>query len=440
MSRYVPSDALYVDLYQLTMAHAYSRSGRTAEATFSLFVRTLPPDRGYLLFAGLEDVLRYLQSLRFTPEDLDYLRSTGQFGDDLIEYLAGFRFTGSVRAMAEGTPFFVNEPVIEVTAPVIEGQIVETFLINQVNMASLFATKAARIVWAAAGGGVTDFAARRTHGTDAGNKFARASYIGGFVGTSNVAADALYGIPTIGTMAHSFITSFETELEAFRAYTNAFPDTTTLLVDTYDTAGGVEAAITVAQELEARGSRLVGVRLDSGDLNQLSRTARKMLDAAGLPDVQIVASGGLDEFSIGALVTARAPISAYGVGTLAGVSADAPWSDTVYKQVRYGGCPVAKFSPGKATYPGPKQVWRCFDKSDGRIVHDHLTTADAEPPERIALPLLGEVMRDGTLVGELPSLEQVRERARGELGRLPISALALSGATPVAVSVSDELK
>jgi nicotinate phosphoribosyltransferase len=440
MSRYEPSIALYTDLYQLTMAQAYLRSGQTAKATFSLFVRNLPPDRGFLLFAGLEEVLGYLAGLRFTSQDLDYLRSTDQFGDDFIEYLAGFRFTGSVRAMAEGTAFFANEPVIEVTAPVIEGQIVETFLINQVNMASLFATKAARVVKAAGGAGVADFAARRTHGTDAGNKFARSSYIGGFVGTSNVGAGALYGIPTIGTMAHSFITSFDSELAAFRAYADAFPDSTTLLVDTYDTVEGIETAIVVAHELESRGSRLVGIRLDSGDLDALSRIARQMLDDASLGYVQIVASGGLDEFSIEAMVKEGAPISSYGVGTLAGVSADAPWSDAAYKQVTYDGEPVAKFSPGKATYPGPKQVWRCFDEGDGRVAHDHLTSADADSPEPNATTLLHEVMRDGAVIGDLPSLDQVRDRARLELGRLPESALKLAEPTSVQVSVSSELR
>ncbi|MDP6822140.1 MAG: nicotinate phosphoribosyltransferase [Dehalococcoidia bacterium] len=439
MPRYEPSDALYVDLYQLTMAQAYLRSGHTDEATFSLFVRTLPPDRGYLLFAGLEDVLRYLEKLRFTPGDLDYLRSAGQFGDDLIDYLAGIRFTGSVRAMAEGTPFFANEPVIEVTAPVIESQLVETFLINQVNMQSLFATKAARVVQAADGAGVADFASRRTHGTDAGNKFARASYLGGFIGTSNVGAGALYGIPTIGTMAHSFITSFGTEIAAFRAYASAFPDSTTLLVDTYDTGKGIEAAITVAHEMESRGRRMAGIRLDSGDLGALSRIARQMLDDAGLSYVQIVASGGLDEFSIAALAKAGAPIGAYGVGTKAGVSADAPWSDAAYKQVTYAGKPVAKFSSGKATFPGAKQVWRCFDEGDEKVSHDHLTSAIADAPERNAVPLLSEVMRDGKRISELPPLEQVRERVRVELGRLPASGLALSGPTEFQVFVSGEL-
>ena len=439
MTRFDPSHALYVDLYQLTMAQAYLRAGQTAEATFSLFVRNLPPDRGFLLFTGLEDVLRYLEEMRFTYGDLDYLRSTGQFSDDFIEYLAKFRFTGSVRAMHEGTAFFANEPIIEVTAPVIEGQIVETFLINQVNMASLFATKAARVVKAANGTGVADFAARRTHGTDAGNKFARSSYIGGFVGTSNVGAGARYGISTIGTMAHSFITSFDSELTAFRAYADTFPDSTTLLVDTYDTVNGIEAAVTVAHELESRGSRLAGIRLDSGDLDSLSRIARRMLDDASLGYVQIVVSGGLDEFSIDALAKGGAPIDAYGVGTLAGVSADAPWSDAAYKQVTYDGRPVAKFSPGKATFPGPKQVWRCFDESNGIVAHDHLTSADADSPEPNATMLLHVVMRNGAVTGDLLSLGQVRDRARVELGRLPESVLELARPTSVPVKVSDQL-
>ncbi len=439
MSRYEPSDALFVDLYQLTMAQAYLRSGQTDEATFSLFVRSLPPDRGYLLFAGLEDVLSYLSGLKFSAEDIDYLRSKRLFGDDFIEYLAGFRFTGSVRAMEEGTPFFANEPVIEVMAPVIEGQIVETFLINQINMSSLFATKAARVVRAADGAGVADFASRRTHGTDAGNKFARASYIGGFAGTSNVGAGAAYGIPIIGTMAHSFITTFETELEAFRAYADAFPDSTTLLVDTYDVAGGIEAAITVAHELESRGSRLVGIRLDSGDVDVQSRMARMMLDEAGLPDVQIVASGGLDEFSVRELSKAGAPIDAYGVGTKAGVSADAPWSDAAYKQVSYAGRGVAKNSTGKRTLPGAKQVWRCFGEGDGRVAHDHLTSSAADTPEPDATPLLHEVMRDGRSRSELPMLAGIREQAKTELSRLPESVQLITGATTIPVEISDEL-
>ncbi|MDA1258054.1 MAG: nicotinate phosphoribosyltransferase, partial [Chloroflexi bacterium] len=281
-------------------------------------------------------------------------------------------------------------------------------------------------------------AARRTHGTDAADKFARASYIGGFGGTSNVRASARYGIPGVGTMAHSFITSFETDLDAFRAYANVFPDSSTLLVDTYDTAKGVEAAITVARELENGGHKLVGIRLDSGDLDALSRTARRMLDHAGLPYVQIVASGGLDEFSIERLSLAGAPVDAYGVGTLAGVSADAPWSDAAYKQVMYDGRPVAKFSPSKRTYPRAKQVWRSFDP-DGRLTRDHLTAASAEAPDAGALPLLADVMRNGSPIAAAPSLDDVRERVRSELARLPDSALRLSGPTPCTVTISREL-
>jgi nicotinate phosphoribosyltransferase len=240
-------------------------------------------------------------------------------------------------------------------------------------------------------------------------------------------------------MAHSFVTSFDSELAAFRAYADAFPDSTTLLVDTYDTVKGVEVAIAVARDLESRGNRLVGIRLDSGDLASLSRTAREMLDGASLGYVQIVASGGLDEFSVEALVKGGAPIGAYGVGTLAGVSADAPWSDAAYKQVTYDGRPVAKFSPGKATFPGPKQVWRCFDEGDGPVAHDHLTSANADSPELNATTLLHEVMRAGAVIGQLPSLDQVRDRSRLELGRLPESVLELAGPTSVRVRVSGEL-
>ncbi len=439
MSQYAPSGALFTDLYQLTMAQAYLRSGQTDVATFSLFVRNLPSNRGYLLFAGLENLIDYLENLRFTDEDINYLRSTKQFGEDFIEYLSGFNFAGNVRAMDEGTPFFANEPVVEVTAPVIQGQIVETYLLNQVNMQSLFTSKAARIVHAAGGADVVDFASRRAHGTDAANKFARASYIGGFAGTSNVRAGALYGLPTIGTMAHAFITSFNSEIDAFRAYAEAFPDTTTLLVDTYDTLKGVDAAITVAHELESKGHRLVGVRLDSGDLSKLASITRGMLDDAGLPFVQIVASGGLDEFSIDSLVKNGAPINAYGVGTKAGVSADAPWSDAVYKQVAYSGNYVAKLGMGKATLPGPKQVWRCYKKDDHKILHDHLTSADAQPPESNATPLLREMLRNGNRLGSAPSLESVRERVRYEISRLPESTRNLSGPDTVSAVVSDGL-
>ena len=316
--------ALFTDLYQLTMAQAYWQSGVTAQATFSLYFRTYPPDRAYFVLAGVTDVLEYLEGLTVSDQDIDYLRSLGLFDREFVKFLLGLRFTGTVRAMSEGSIFFAGEPVLEVTAPVIEAQIVETYLINQINLQSILATKSARVVTAARGRTVVDFAARRTHGVDAATKQARVSYMVGFVGTSNVLAGGLYGIPVFGTMAHSFVQSFHHEGDAFRAYAKSFPDKTTLLVDTYDTLEGVRKAISVARDLGRRGHALVSLRLDSGDLAELSAGARRLLDGAGLKDVQVFASGGLDEFEVEGLLEAGAPIDGFGVGTRVGVSADAP--------------------------------------------------------------------------------------------------------------------
>ncbi|MCI0880234.1 MAG: nicotinate phosphoribosyltransferase, partial [Chloroflexi bacterium] len=289
---------MFTDLYELTMAQAFFRQGMSAQATFSLFIRRNPPDRGYLVAAGLEDVLDYLANLRFSTGSIDYLRDIGIFTRDFLDFLAGVRFTGSVRAVPEGRLFFANEPVLEVTAPVIEAQLAETFIINQVNLQTLLATKAARCVWAAQGRGLSDFASRRTHGTDAALKMARCSYIAGFQSTSNVLAAQRYGIPPAGTMAHSFISSFTSEAEAFQAYADTFPDRTILLLDTYDTLEGARNAVKIAKNLEHDGHRLVAVRLDSGDFESLSRQVREILDDAGLDYVQILASGGLDEFEL----------------------------------------------------------------------------------------------------------------------------------------------
>jgi nicotinate phosphoribosyltransferase len=294
MERY--SDALLTDLYELTMAQAYWRSGVTSQATFSLFFRGYPRNRSYYVFAGLEDVLDYLERFQFNGADIDYLRTLDRFDEEFLDFLAGLRFTGDVRAMREGTVCFADEPVIEVRAPVIEAQLVETYLLNQATFQSTIATKASRVVWAAQGRSVADFAARRTQGTDAALKVARCGYLAGYASTSNVKAGAMYGIPVVGTMAHSFIMAFDSEIEAFRAFTHAFPDYATLLVDTYDTLHGVRNAIEVGKELAQRGHVLRGVRLDSGDLAYLGRESRKLLDVAGFKDVDVFASGGLDEY------------------------------------------------------------------------------------------------------------------------------------------------
>ena len=431
------SPALLTDLYQLTMAQAYWQAGHRAPATFSLTVRSYPPDRGYLVFAGLADVLSYLEELRFSRDDLELLRSWGMFDDGFLEALGGLRFTGSVRAMAEGTIFFIDEPVIEVTAPVTEAQIAETFVLNQINLQSMLATKASRVVHAARGRAVVDFGARRTHGVDAANKFARVSYLAGFAGTSNVMAAGLYGIPAYGTMAHSFVETFPHEIDSFRAYGRSFPDRTTLLVDTYDTIAGVRNAIEVAKEMKAAGHALRAVRLDSGDLLDLSLRSRALLDEAGLQRVEVFASGGLDEFEVDRLLAAGAPIDGFGVGTKAGVSADAPWTDCAYKLVEYDGRPTLKLSTAKQTLPGPKQVYRIGD--GGGLREGIVATAGERPPGPDAEPLLVEVMREGRQLDGDPPLDTLRERFARELETLPDECKALRSPGRYRVSTSSRL-
>ena len=434
MGRVHPSNALFTDLYQLTMAQAYRHSGHTSEATFSLFFRDYPPNRSYLVFAGLADVLDYLEGLRFSAEDIDVLRRQGRFDGRFLDYLAGLSFTGSVRAMAEGSVLFANEPVIEVTAPVIEAQIVETYLLNQVTLQTTLASKAARVVSAARGRTVVDFAARRTHGTDAANKLARASYMAGFAGTSNVMAGSLYDIPMFGTMAHSWVTTFDNEADSFRAYAESFPDTSTFLVDTYDTVEGTRNAARVALEMKKRGHVLRAVRLDSGDLLDLSTKARAILYEAGLPEVGVFASGGLEEFEIDSLLSAGAPIDGFGVGTKVGVSADAPYSDSVYKLVQYDGRPVLKLSPGKQTLPGPKQVFR--QKSPNGVYAGDIIARQGEKPERATEPLLDQVMSEGRRLGREPALGELRERFAREFARLPSEYKALVSPPRYTVDIS----
>ena len=439
MSRDDFSLGLFTDLYQLTMAQAYWHSGKTAPATFSLFIRNFPPDRAYFVFAGLADVVHYLEELHFRTEDVDFLRSLNRFDADFLDYLSRLRFTGNVRAMPEGSIFFINEPVVEVTAPVIEAQIVETYLINQINLQSVLATKAARVVHAARGKTVVDFAARRTHGAEAANKLARAGYIVGFAGTSNVLAGALYGIPNFGTMAHSFITAFDQEIDSFRAYADSFPDSSSFLVDTYDTLSGTRHAAEVAREMRESGHTLRAIRLDSGDLLGLSLKARSELDQSGLGKVQIFASGGLDEFNVEALLDAGAPIDGFGVGTKVGVSADAPWTDCVYKLVEYDGQPTLKLSSLKQTLPGPKQVYRSYDGARNYL-QDVIAGATEKPPATGSEPLLAEVMRHGKRTSPLPSLQELRERFRLQFSRLPQEHKALKAPMHYQVTNGEELE
>jgi nicotinate phosphoribosyltransferase len=434
------SQALFADLYELTMAQAYWQHGQTGTATFSLFFRKYPhKDRAYFVFAGLADVLDYLEQFHFTQQDIDALQTLGLFAPAFLDYLGGLHFTGSVRAMREGTLFFVDEPVLEVTGPIVEAQIGETFVLNQVNLQSMLATKASRVLVAAQGRRVVDFGARRTHGLDAADKLARCSYLVGFTGTSNVAGALRYGIPPAGTMAHSFITSFPTETDAFRAYTHSFPDSTTLLVDTYDTLEGTKHAVAVAKEMRKAGHRLRAIRLDSGDILELSRRCRKLLDDAGLHDVQVFASGGLDEVEVDQLVSAGAPIDGFGVGTKLGVSADAPYTDCAYKLVQYAGQPVLKLSTGKQTLPGPKQVYRTVDAQD-RFVGDVIARAEEPPPTAAGHPLLYEVMRRGRRVGADPTLNALREEFAGDFARFPDQHKAIVSPTQYPVAISPALE
>lgn len=424
-----PLAPLFTDLYELTMLRSYLEHGRTGAAVFDLFVRDLPDGRNVLVAAGLESVLRYLEALRFSDDALAYLRSLDEFSDAFAERLRGFRFTGDVFAVPEGTPVFADEPILQVVAPLPEAQLVETYLINQVQLQTLIASKARRVVTAAAGRPVAEFGSRRAHGTDAGLKGARASYLAGLAGTSNVAAGFVFGIPVLGTMAHSFIQSYDDEAAAFADFAETFPETT-LLVDTYDTAEGVERVVRLARELGDR-FRVRAVRLDSGDLGALARATRARLDEAGLHDVRIVVSGGLDEWKVRDLVASGAPIDTFGVGTALVVSADAPALEIVYKLSEFGGEGRMKLSSGKRTLPGRKQVFRQME--EGAAVRD-VIALDVE--EAGGEPLLRCVMRRGgrTEAGRV-ALEESRRYARAAFERLPEPVRGLEPAAyPVEIS------
>lgn len=423
---------LLTDLYQLTMAQAYFRAERMAPATFSLFIRNHPPERGYLIAAGLEDVLDYLEGFSFDTAALDFLASKGIFSDDFLHYLGDLRFSGQVFAMPEGRLFFAGEPVLELSAPIIEAQIVETFIINQIQLQSLIATKASRCVHAAGRRAVVDFALRRTHGTDAGMKVARASYLAGFAGTSNVMAGQRYGIPLVGTMAHSFISSFPCEIDAFRAYVETFPRQAILLIDTYDTVTGAKNAVIVAQEMARRGEKLLAVRIDSGEMALSARNVRRILDDAGLNDVKIIGSGGLDEYELERLTDA--PYDSYGVGTKMGVSADAPWADVAYKLVEYEERAVLKLSAGKVSWPGRKQVFRQI--SAGKLAGD---TIGLREESLTGDPLLREVMRAGRRSLPAPALAEMRALLAADLAALPESVKMLHAPSRFPVDYSPKL-
>jgi nicotinate phosphoribosyltransferase len=427
---------LFTDLYELTMAASYFENQMFDSAAFSLFIRDYSKHRSYFAAAGLADALDGLADDRFSEDDLVYLDSTRLFSDDFLSYLKKFRFTGTVRAMPEGTIFFKDEPLLEVSAPLIEAQILETFLINTIGLQTMITTKAARCVHAAAGRPVIDFSARRTQGHDAAVKVARSAYIAGFVATSNVLAGKLYGIPISGTMAHSYVTSFDSETEAFAAYAKTYPDKAIFLIDTYDTLQGARNAARVALDMKKQRHQLVGVRLDSGDMVELSQQVRKILDDAGLHEVKIFASSGFDEFQIADLINRGAAIDAFGVGTRMGVSADAPYMDIVYKMVHFKGRDIRKLSPGKINLPGEKQVFRKADEK-GRFLGDTIALKNETIPDNMSA-LLKPVMKNGRMTEPSPSLDQIRNAFARNFSCLDDAYKALDGAReyPVAVSRS----
>ena len=425
--------ALFADLYELTMMQAYLSEGLTGEAVFSLFVRRLPGVRNYLIACGLDTLLDVLAAARFSPDDISYLASLNLFAPDFLDWLRRFRFTGDVYAVPEGTIVFANEPIVEIVAPLPQAQLFETIVMNQIHLQTLLASKAARMVTAARGRRVVDFGARRMHGTDAAIKAARAFHIAGVAATSNLAAGRRYAIPVAGTMGHSYVQAHETEAEAFRAFARIYPDTV-LLIDTYDTVAAAKRVV----ELAARHRdefRISAVRLDSGDLGVLSRAVRGLLDAAGLRQVRIMASGGLDETMIERLVSGGAPIDSFGIGTSMGVSADMPGLDIAYKLTEYGGKGRLKLSAGKPILPGRKQVFR--REEVGMYSGDEIARSNETRP---GAPLLACVMRNGRkLAHPAEPLSAMRERARDGLARLPKSIVSLAPADPpypVAISAA----
>ncbi len=421
------------------MAHAYFDLGMHDTAVFELFVRRLPKTRRFLLAAGLQQALEYVEQLRFTAEDLEFLADLGTFSSKFLDYLGTVRFTGSVHAMPEGTPFFADEPILRVTAPILEAQLLESRILNICHFQTLIASKAARCVIAAGGRRLVDFGLRRAHEADAGLLAARAAYIGGFDATATVEAGRCFGIPLSGTLAHSFIEAHDREEEAFRNFLMSSPGATTLLVDTYDTERAINRVVALTRSLDAHrdGHRVQAVRIDSGDLAQQARSVRSMLDAAGCHDIQIVLSGGLDEHAIDEFVAGGVPVDAFGVGTSLDVSADAPALDMAYKLEEYAGKPRRKRSAGKATWPGTKQVFRERDGSGG-LVGDRIVLTDEQA---CGEPLLIPVMHQGHRISPLPRLTDVREYCRREIQALPPTLRDLrEGPSPFPVLISDALR
>ena len=427
---------LLTDLYQLNMLQAYRDSGMTATAVFEFFVRKLPERRGFLVAAGLEQVVDFLENAHFSEAELSWLEASGRFNRDLLDDLACWRFTGDVHAMPEGTVFFPNEPILRVTAPLPQAQLIETRIINLLHFQTLIASKAARIVLAAPGKTLVDFGLRRAHGAEAGLLAARASYLAGFTGSATTLAEPRFGVPIFGTMAHSFIQAHADEEAAFLSFARSRPEHAIFLIDTYDTEEGARKVARLAPRLKEIGVEVRGVRLDSGDLAEHARRVRAILDQAGLQRVTIFASGGLDERMLQRHVAEGVPIDGYGVGTSMTTSQDAPALDCAYKLQEYAGAAKRKRSEGKATWPGRKQVYRRYGEN-GSMTGDILTLDDdTQPGESLIAP----VMRNGRRIRALPDLVAIREHVAAELRRLPepLRRLHTGGVYPV--DVSDALR
>jgi nicotinate phosphoribosyltransferase len=418
------------------MIQAYLDRGEDKEAVFEFFVRRLPARRNFLVAAGLEDALAYLETLRFSAHEIDWLKSTGRFRSNLLDYLTGLRFTGDVHAIPEGTICFPHEPLVRITAPLPIAQLVETRLINILHFQTMIASKAARMVLAAPGKILSDFGLRTAHGAEAGLFSARASYIAGFFGAANVLAGERYGIPIVGTMAHSFVQVHDDEMTAFENFARARPEGVILLIDTYDTEAGARKVVQLAPRLKADGITIRGVRIDSGDLATMARKVRAILDAGGLNDVIILVSGGINEDLLQTMTRTKAPIDGYGIGVNLDASIDAPSLDCAYKLQEYAGRPRRKLSEGKVTWPGRKQVWRSFG-ADGRMAGDTLSLEnDSQKGDLLVVP----VMRAGKRIAPAPTLSQIREHAARELARLPEPLRRLEKSDDYPVRLSEKLK
>jgi len=432
----VGSALLLTDLYQLNMLQAYRDAGMTATAVFEFFVRKLPPTRGFLVAAGLEQALEFLARARFRADELEWLRASRRFSDDLLDELRRWRFTGDVHALPEGRIFFPDEPILRITAPLPQAQLVETRIINLLHFQTLIASKAARLVLAAPGKTLVDFGLRRAHGAEAGLLAARASYLAGFAGSATTLAEARFGVPIFGTMAHSFVQAHDDESEAFLNFARSRPEHAVLLIDSYDTERGAQKVVALAPRLAALGVKVRGVRLDSGDLADHARKVRRILDQGGLGEVTIFASGGLDEGKLQRYAADGVPIDGYGVGTSLTTSEDAPALDCAYKIQEYDGVAKRKRSEGKATWPGRKQVWRRYAE-DGTMIGDVLSLEDdAQAGE----PLLHPVMRNGRRLAPRPTLAEARERCAAELERLPSHLRRLETAPPYPVEIAPALR